>query len=211
MNVYNSEKEIKYSLRRYSCRPIEYLEKTEILNNKFTLLETINLSKDDIKILKNYRVNLNIDKFTKILSKNININKILGDKINITMSSGSAIDSSLSNMLEDISILSVLSNILKEEIKTKDLLDFITINSAKAIGLDNRVGLLSKGYLADIISFNVNELLKRGPLSFNAIERKIKSNDIDNVWMSGKHVMKNKKLMTISEEKIYDRFRSIEH
>ena len=92
------------------------------LNNKFTLLETINLSKDDIKILKNYRVNLNIDKFTKILSKNININKILGDKINITMSSGSAIDSSLSNMLEDISILSVLSNILKEEIKTKDYL-----------------------------------------------------------------------------------------
>ena len=127
------------------------------------------------------------------------------------MSSGSAIDSSLSNMLEDISILSVLSNILKEEIKTNDLLDFITINSAKAIGLDNRVGLLSKGYLADIISFNVNELLKRGPLSFKAIERKIKSNDIDNVWMSGKHVMKNKKLMTISEEKIYDRFRSIEH
>lgn len=211
MNVYNSEKEIKYSLRKYNCRPIEYLEKTEILNNKFTLLETINLSEDDIKILGNYRVNLDIDKFTKILSKNININKILNNKINITMSSGLAIDSSLSNILEDISILSVSTDILKEEIKTKDLLDFITINSAKAIGLENRIGLLSKGYLADIISFNVNELLKKGPLSFNGLERKLKSNNIDNVWMSGKYIMKNKKLMTISEEKIYDRFRSIEH
>ena len=127
------------------------------------------------------------------------------------MSSGFAIDSSLSNILEDISILSVSANILKEEIKTKDLLDFITINSAKAIGLENRIGLLSKGYLADIISFNVNELLKRGPLYFNGLERKLKSNNIDNVWMSGKYIMKNKKLMTISEEKIYDRYRSIKN
>jgi len=211
MSVRNSEAEIKYSIGNYNCRPIEYLEKMEILNNKFTLLETINLNEEDIKILRKYRVNLNIDKYTKISSKNINIKNILNNKINITMSSGSVIDDSSPDMLEETSILSLLSNVSKEEIKTKDLLDFITINSAKAIGLENRVGLLSKGYLADIISVNINELLKRGRPSFDGIERKLKSNDIDNVWMSGRYIMKNKKLMTIIEEKIYDRFISIKN
>ena len=211
MSVYNSEAEIKYSLENYNCRPIEYLEKMEILNNKFTLLETINLNEEDIKILKKHRVNLNIDKYTKISSKNINIKKILNNKINITMSSGSMIDDSSPDMLEEISILSLLSNVSKEEIGTRDLLNFITINSAKAIGLENRVGLLSRGYLADIISVNINQLLKRGRPSFNGIERKLKSNDIDNVWMSGRYIMKNKKLMTIMEEKIYDRFISIKN
>ena len=211
MSVCNSEAEIKYSLANYNCNPIKYLEKMEILNNKFTLLETINLNEEDIKILRKYRVNLNIDKYTKISSKNINIKNILNNKINITMSSGSVIDDSSPDMLEEISILSLLSNTSKEEIETRDLLDFITINSAKAMGLENRVGLLSKGYLADIISLNINELLKRGQLSFNGIERKLKSNDIDNVWISGRYIMKNKKLMTIMEEKIYDRFISIKN
>ena len=211
MSVCNSEAEIKYSLGYYNCRPIEYLEKMEILNNKFTLLETINLNEEDIKILRKYRVNLNIDKYTKISAKNINIKNILNNKINITMSSGSVIDNSPPDMLEEISILSLLSNTPKEEIETRDLLNFITINSAKAMGLENRVGLLSKGYLADIISVNISELLKRGRPSFDGIERKLKSNDIDNVWMSGRYIMKNKKLMTIMEEKIYDRFISIKN
>ena len=211
MSVCNSDAEIKYSLRNYNCRPIEYLEKMEILNNKFTLLEAINLNDEDIKILRKYRVNLNIDKFTKISSKNINIKNILNNKINITMSSGSVIDDSSPDMLEEIAILSLLSNASEEEIETRDLLNFITINSAKAMGLENRLGLLSKGYLADIISVNINELLKRGQPSFDGIERKLKSNDIDNVWMSGRYIMKNKKLMTIMEEKIYDRFISIKN
>jgi 5-methylthioadenosine/S-adenosylhomocysteine deaminase len=211
MSVCNSEVEIKYSLANYNCNPIKYLEKMEILNNKFTLLETINLNEEDIKILRKYRVNLNIDKYTKISSKNINIKNILNNKINITMSSGSVIDDSSPDMLEEISILSLLSNTSKDEIETRDLLDFITINSAKAMGLENRVGLLSKGYLADIISLNINELLKRGQLSFNGIERKLKSNDIDNIWISGRCIMKNKKFMTIMEEKIYDRFISIKN
>jgi 5-methylthioadenosine/S-adenosylhomocysteine deaminase len=85
------------------------------------------------------------------------------------------------------------------------------MNSARAIGLENHIGLLSKGYLADIISININQLLKKGPLSINGIERKLKSCDIDNIWISGKYIMKNKKLMTISEEKIYDRYRSIKN
>ena len=211
MSVCNSEAEIKYSLANYNCNPIKYLEKMEILNNKFTLLETINLNEEDIKILRKYRVNLNIDKFTKISSKNINIKNILNNKINITMSSDSVMDDSSPDMLEEISILSLLSNTSKKEIETRDLLNFITINSAKAMGLENRVGLLSKGYLADIISVNINELLKRGRPSFDGIERKLKSNDIDNVWMSGRYIMKNKKLMTIMEEKIYDRFISIKN
>ena len=211
MSVCNSDAEIKYSLRNYNCRPIEYLEKMEILNNKFTLLEAINLNDEDIKILRKYRVNLNIDKFTKISSKNINIKNILNNKINITMSSGSVIDDSFPDMLEEISILSLLSNTSKKDIETRHLLNFITINSAKAMGLENRLGLLSKGYLADIISVNINELLKRGQPSFDGIERKLKSNDIDNVWMSGRYIMKNKKLMTIMEEKIYDRFISIKN
>ena len=137
--------------------------------------------------------------------------QLVDNKINITLSSGSEIDGSLPDMLEEASIVSLLSNALKNEIATENLLDFITMNSARAIGLENHIGLLSKGYLADIISININQLLKKGPLSINGIERKLKSCDIDNIWISGKYIMKNKKLMTISEEKIYDRYRSIKN
>ena len=59
----------------------------------------------------------------------------------------------------------LFSNALKNEIATENLLDFITMNSARAIGLENHIGLLSKGYLADIISININQLLKNSSIS----------------------------------------------
>ena len=46
-------------------------------------------------------------------------------------------------------------------------------------------------------------------VKFDGIENKLKSSNIKNVWIAGRQIMKNRKILTVAEDKIYTKFRSI--
>jgi hypothetical protein len=41
---------------------------------------------------------------------------------------------------------------------------------------------------------------------YKCIENELISNNIDNVWISGKQILKDKKLLTINEDMLYHKF-----
>ena len=71
------------------------------------------------------------------------------------------------------------------------------------------IGLLSKGYLADLVSIDIKDIMKLSSVKFDGIENKLKSSNIKNVWIAGRQIMKNRKILTVAEDKIYTKFRSI--
>ena len=111
-------------------------------------------------------------------------------------------------MLDEIKITGLLSKLDKvktNDIKSSDLLKLITINSAKSFGLDHKIGKLEVGQLADIISIRVDIHKYKEGLNTNTLNNHLKSTNITNVWISGKHIVKNKKLLTINEKLLYDK------
>ena len=114
-----------------------------------------------------------------------------------------------SNILDEMAILSLLSNIKKTELNTNTILKMVTINPALSLGLDQNIGMLAQGYLADIVSINIKNIIQKDSVSYNGIEKYLKSSNIDNLWISGRHILKNYKLLTLEENKMYDRFRKI--
>ena len=209
MNINTSESEISKCIKNHKCRPLEYLEKLDILNNRFTALNVLLLNGKDIKLLGKYRSNIVINKNSQLISKNINIKELIMNKVNVTLSTGSILDNSRPDMLKEMSITSMLQNLKGYLVNTKSIFDFATNNASKSIGLEKLIGNISKGYLADLVSINIKDIIQRNSVIFNGIERKLKSENIDNVWISGKQIMKNKKLLTITQEKIYDKFKII--
>ena len=188
---------------------LDYIEKFDILNNKFTALNTLTLNIDDIKLLEKYRSNLVINKTTQLLSEEIIINRLLERKINVILSTGVMGNYSDSNILDEMAILSLLSNIKKTELNTNTILKMVTINPALSLGLDQNIGMLAQGYLADMVSINIKNIIQKDSVSYNGIEKYLKSSNIDNLWISGRHILKNYKLLTLEENKMYDRFRKI--
>ena len=93
------------------------------------------------------------------------------------------------------------------QISTDSIFNFATANPSKSMGLEKRIGVISKGFLADLVSINIKDIIQRNSVIINGIEKSLKSSNIDNVWISGKQIMRNKKLLTITQEKIYDRFK----
>ena len=209
MSINTSKKEINECIKHNKCRPLDYIEKFDILNNKFTALNTLILNLDDIKLLEKYRSNLVINKTTQLLSAEIIINRLLERKINVILSTGVMGNYSDSNILDEMTILSLLSNIKKTELNTNTILKMVTINPALSLGLDQNIGMLAQGYLADIVSINIKNIIQKDSVSYNGIEKYLKSSNIDNLWISGRHVLKNYKLLTLEENKMYDRFRKI--
>ena len=209
MSINTSKKEINECIKHNKCRPLDYIEKFDILNNKFTALNTLILNAHDVKLLEKYRSNLIINKITQLLSTEIIIDELIEKKINIILSTGIIGNYSDSNILDDMAILSLLSNIKKSKLNTNTIFKMVTINPALSLGLDQNIGMLAQGYLADIISINIKNIIQKDSVSYNGIEKYLKSSNIDNLWISGRHVLKNYKLLTLEENKMYDRFRKI--
>ena len=210
MSLNESQKEIDKCKSKYKLRPLQYLQKIGILSNTFSGMNMAIFSNIDLNIIKKHKANV-------INCPNAHLKSYLGicetktlmeNNINISLGTG---DSHLNHdidMLDEIKItglLSKLDKVKKNDIKSSDLLNLITVNSAKSFGLDHKIGKLEVGQLADIISIKVDIHKYKEGLNTNTLNNHLKSTNITNVWISGKHIVKNKKLLTINEKLLYDK------
>lgn len=197
--------------KKYKQRPIKFLEELGLLSNSFTAMNPFHMTKSDINIMKKYKVHVVHTPSLNIMSKNIYCNTKLFLKNNIKVSLGTGehtIGSSI-NLLNEMRLASLLSrlNINKSDhLIQSELLGLITNNGAESLGLDFNTGKLKPKYSADIISIKINDLGMDKIDLYKCIESELMSNNIDNVWISGKQILKDKKLLTINEDMLYHKF-----
>ena len=210
MSLNESQKEVDKCKSKYKLRPLQYLQKIGILSNTFSGMNKAIFSNIDLNIIKKHKANV-INCPNAHLKSYLGIfetKKLMENNINISLGTG---DSHLNHdidMLDEIKItglLSKLDKVKKNDIKSSDLLKLITTNSAKSFGLDHKIGKLEVGQLADIISIKVDIHKYKEGLNTNTLNNHLKSTNITNVWISGKHIVKNKKLLTINEKLLYDK------
>ena len=83
-----------------------------------------------------------------------------------------------------------------------------TINGARALGLDAITGSLEAGKYADMIAIDFNSL-ELSPV-YNPLSHIIYSCDreqVTDVWVAGKHLLKERALTTLDEQKIINKVR----
>ena len=82
------------------------------------------------------------------------------------------------------------------------ILEVATINGAKALGIDKRVGSLEKGKEADIVAIK----LKTEPV-YNPITNLVYvgTNRVTDVWIQGKQVLMKEQLITMNEHNVLRR------
>jgi 5-methylthioadenosine/S-adenosylhomocysteine deaminase len=83
-----------------------------------------------------------------------------------------------------------------------------TINGARALGLDSQIGSLEKGKYADIVAVDFNTL-ELSPV-YNPMSHLVYScgrEHVTDVWVAGKHLLKERALTTLDENKIIHKTR----
>lgn len=84
-----------------------------------------------------------------------------------------------------------------------------TINGARALGLDQEIGSLECGKWADITTIQLNDI-ETEPV-YNPISQLVYAasrNKVSDVWVNGKHLLKERQLTTMDSNKIIHKARA---
>jgi len=161
--------------------------------------------------MKKYKVHVVHSPTSNIINHNMKCNTeyFLKNKIKVSLGTGEcAINNSL-DLFTEMRLVWLLSKLNKDKnnhLDKKELLGLIMHNGANALGLNFNMGKIKANYSADIISIKVDDIDVNSLSLYNSIENELISDNIENVWISGKQILKNKKLLTMNENMLYDEF-----
>lgn len=201
--------EVKTIESKFNMKPIKVLEKLGYLENKLILAHAVHLEDENINLLKRN----NIFIAHNILS-NLNLGcgilpykkyKDLGLNISLgTDGQGSGLNVDLFNTMQLTS--QVTKGMFQNPLTTSSyqILKSATIDGAKALGMENKIGSIEKNKKADIIILDLNniEIFPTNDI-ISQIVHNVKPDNIKYTIINGEILMKNRKLLiNIDEENL---------
>jgi len=208
MHIHETENEIIESIENYNQRPIERLLDLGLINPNFIGIHAVHLNSDDISILSKNKANLvscPISNF-KLGSGIPNAALQNSEKISLSFGTDGSASNNKLDILSEARVGSLLAKgISKDATKfnSNDALECLTINAAKSLGMENKIGTIEKNKVADIIAIDFNKIISQ-PI-FNPVSHIVHAIDRENIthsWVNGKCIMKDRNVLTIDENLI---------
>ena len=193
-------------MKRFNQSPTEVFEECGIFENKTIAAHGVYLSDKDLDILSKYDVSVvhNPSSNLKLSSGFLDCTRVINKKINLAMGTDSSASNNNLSMIKEISLTSLVSKYNNpQNLKAYDVLKMATINGAKALGLDDKIGTLEEGKLADIILIDLNNPNHTpqnnliSSLCYSTFDK-----DVSYVIINGDLVYDDKKFVYLNEEEI---------
>ncbi len=90
-----------------------------------------------------------------------------------------------------------------EEMPAYEVVKMATINGARALGLEDKIGSIEEGKLADIILIDLDSVVTKPTNHLvSEIVYNVKGSDVNTTIVNGKILMENKKLIDVDEKEI---------
>ena len=191
MHVHETENEILESIKQFQLRPIERLHRLGLLSPQFMAVHAVYLNDQDLNALSKESTSVihcptsNL----KLGSGVADIATLQKHNINVCIGTDGSASNNKQDVLHDMQLASLLAKGLKKNpaiMDAKTSLEMVTINGAKALGLEDHIGSIEKGKYADLVAFNMDQvstLPMYDPMShlIYATSRE----EVSHVWVNG--------------------------
>ena len=206
------QKDIK---TRYDNSVIRHLDKHKLLGETSVLAHCVHLDEEEISLLAQSKTNVVLNPMSNLkLGSGIAPVKAMHKAgINLTIGTDGAISGNDLDIWLAMRLTCGLAkgvNMEADALTAKQVLHMATISGAKALGKSDTLGSLEIGKNADFILVDINNSHSI-PL-FDPITHLVFGagrSDVTDVFVSGKHVVKNKKISGLDIEKIYEEVRQL--
>ena len=210
IHVSETEKERKESIDENGKSPLVLLDDLGLVNDDLIAAHGVWLTEQEKIILENKGGNVihNPAANLKLGSGIAEIPDLIDRDINVALGTDGVASNNNLNLFEEAKIASILH---KREspvkIDEQTVLDMITVNGAKALGLEDEIGSVEIGKKADLITIDLGnpEMRpvhgKRGLIS-NLIYSF--TGPVDDVIVDGAIVVENKKVRNVGERELLD-------
>ncbi len=201
-----TEREVADSLKATGLRPVEYLESLGVLDKNVYLAHGVFLSDKEMEILRERNVSVvhNPSSNAKLASGIAPIAAYREKGINTALGTDGASSNNNLNMLFEMRISSMLSSVSTKKpsaLSCYEIIRMATINGAKALGLDEKIGTIEEGKDADLIIMNLDKAnTAPGNDPYSAIVFSSGERNIEYVFSSGSLLLDKGELTTIDED-----------
>ena len=208
IHLHETAQEVYDALQAEGMRPIERLNNLGLLSPRLQCVHMTQLNDDDIVLLSENRCHVIHcpQSNMKLASGSCEVNKLQKNGINVALGTDGAASNNALDMFNELQSAALLGKLVAKDataVSAFNALEMATINGAKALGLEESTGSLEIGKQADIISIDLSDF-RQQPL-YNPISQLVYTNisqHVSHVWVSGKALVSNSKLTTLSETEL---------
>jgi len=198
---------VLYSLRTHGMREIEYLDHLGVMFPKLLAAHCCLVSENDIKILRDTNTKVihcprsNLGKAVTKTPSMLNHGISVGFGTDGTAHSGLSLFREITAFKHSQIITHGVPYLDFSVMNSKIMLEMLTMGGARAIGMEDEIGSLEIGKIADIITIDLNKphILPTHNL-LNTLMESVNSNDVCDSIVDGKIIMRNRKVLTLDED-----------
>jgi len=203
IHVQETEDEIAQSMTQHNERPLKRLAKLDLLSPKLLAVHMTQITSAEIEQLaiSGCHVIHCPESNLKLASGYCPVVSLMKANVNVALGTDSAASNNDLCMLGEMRTAALLAKAVVKDaaaLPAHSALRMATLNGAKALGLDNEIGSLTPGKAADMAAINLGELESQpvyDPVS--QIVYTTNRNQVTDVWVAGKALLKNRTLTTM--------------
>ena len=195
-------------MAQHGMSPTEYLEKEGLFSTKTLAAHCVVMSDHDIEILARHGVSVahNPQSNMKLASGIAPVRKMLDAGINVAIGTDGASSNNDLDMWEEMRTASLLQKVATMDpcaIPAYTALQMATVNGAKAIGREGKLGVLAAGVFADILLVDIEKAhLYPHTNLISELVYSTHASDVDTVIVNGKIVVKNRKCLSMNAAEV---------
>jgi len=196
---------------RYDTSVIRHLNNLEALGPRTVLAHCVHVDEEELNLLANTRTHVAHNPLSnlKLASGFAPIPQMLKMGINVTLGTDGAISGNDMDMWLAMRLAATIHKAANSDpaaVSPHQALHMATLNGAKALGAENILGSIETGKRADIIL--VDTTAPHAMPMFSPINHLVYSaskNDVSDVFVSGRHIVKDRQLLTLDVADIHRR------
>jgi 5-methylthioadenosine/S-adenosylhomocysteine deaminase len=208
MHVHETEDEIEQSLEQHGERPLERLNKLGLVSPRLMAVHMTQLIEEELELINKYGVHVIHcpESNLKLASGFCPVNELQNLGINVALGTDGAASNNDLDMIGEMHTAALFGKAVANDscaLSARTVLEMATINGAKALGLDKQIGSLKKGKDADITAIDLDSIETQpvyDPVS--QIVYASNRNQVSDVWVAGKQLMKDRVLLTLNTDEI---------
>jgi len=209
MQIHLSETrwEVEKLLGEKGVSPVAYLADLGVLSERTVAAHCVHVSSEDIELLAEFEVGVSHNPVSnlKLASGVSPVPAMVAHGVKVGLGTDGAASNNTLDLLRDMQLAALLHKGIAGDptvLPARTMLELVTINGARVLGLEN-IGTLAEGREADLICVAVD-----GPRTapmydpFSQLVFAARSCDVRHVMISGQVVVRNHELQTMDRERI---------
>ncbi len=210
MHLAEVKADVEYTMTKFGKKPVEFADWVGLTGPNVVLVHVVWVTDEEIDILARTHTTVSHNPCSnmKLASGAARISDMLRRGVNVALGTDggpSNNDYDLVREMKHAALLQPLRTLDAKAIRAEEVIEMATIRGAKALMIDNMVGSIEVGKRADIITIDYwKPHLKPMNNPISHLVYAAMGSDVRNVIVDGKIIMRDRRVLTLDEEKILE-------